>query len=388
MEEKRLVPKRRFREFQNEEDWKQSRMKEVVNIYDGTHQTPKYTKSGVMFLSVENIHSLKSNKYISYEDFERDFKIFPEMGDILMTRIGDIGTANVVESDDNKAYYVTLALLKKRGLNPYFLKESIHSVSIRKELWHRTLHIAFPKKINMDEIGKVLINYPGSLEQQKIGQFFKILDERIANQERKIAKVKALKSAYLTEMFPQKGETVPKRRFKGFEDEWETKRLGEISFINTGESDVKDSVSDGEYPFFVRSKNIENSDTYTYDGEAILIPGEGKLGEIYHYYNGKFNYHQRVYKISDFDENVDGKFIYYIMHTTFKQHALKHTVKATVDSLRLPTLTSYKFCLPNKKEQQKIGSFFKNLDNQIEMEEKKLDKLQKMKEAYLEEMFV
>lgn len=184
MEGKKLVPKRRFREFQNERDWKQSKMKEVVDVYDGTHQTPKYTKNGVMFLSVENIHSLKSNKYISYEDFERDFKIFPEKGDILMTRIGDIGTANIVESDDNKAYYVTLTLLKKKKLDPYFLKENIHSVSIRKELWNKTLHVAFPKKINMEEIGNVLVNYPDFLEQQKIGEFFKVLDEHIKNQER------------------------------------------------------------------------------------------------------------------------------------------------------------------------------------------------------------
>src|SRR5699024_2629188 len=103
--------------------------------------------------------------------------------------------------------------------------------------------------LNKRLIFEIPLSFPSFAEQQKIGKFFKILDERIANQERKIAKVKALKSAYLTEMFPQKGETVPKRRFKGFEDEWETKRLGEISFINTGESDVKDSVSDGEYPF-------------------------------------------------------------------------------------------------------------------------------------------
>ncbi|MDY0409881.1 restriction endonuclease subunit S [Paracerasibacillus soli] len=305
-----------------------------------------------------------------------------------MTRIGDIGTANVVESNEYKAYYVSLALLKKGKLDPYFLKESIHSATVKRELWHRTLHIAFPKKINMDEIGKVLINYPCTLEQQKIGEFFKVLDERIANQERKIAKVEALKSAYLTEMFPQEGENVPKRRFKGFKGGWKVHTLGELASINTGDSDVKDSISNGVYPFFIRSKNISRSDTYSFDGEAILIPGEGKLGDIFHYYNGKFNYHQRVYKISDFNEDVNGRFIYYTMNHTFKKHALKETVKATVDSLRLPTLTSYRLLLPTVQEQQKISEFFKNLDDQIRTEEKKLEKLKKMKEAYLEEMFV
>src|SRR5690625_2462717 len=80
----------------------------------------------------------------------------------------------------------------------------------------------------MNEIGKVLISYPCNLEQQKIGEFFKVLDQRIVNQERKIAKVKALKTAYLTEMFPQELETVPKRRFKGFKRDWKESGLLEL----------------------------------------------------------------------------------------------------------------------------------------------------------------
>src|SRR5699024_10320451 len=77
-------------------------------------------------------------------------------------------------------------------------------------------------------LSKEVIIPSNSLEQQKIGAFFKVLDERIANQERKIAKVKDLKSAYLTEMFRQEGETVPKRRFKGFVDEWNETTLDNV----------------------------------------------------------------------------------------------------------------------------------------------------------------
>lgn len=73
-------------------------MEELVGIYDGVHQTPDYQDSGIMFLSVENIATLKSEKYISEEAFERDYKVYPEKGDILMTRIGDVGTTNVVET--------------------------------------------------------------------------------------------------------------------------------------------------------------------------------------------------------------------------------------------------------------------------------------------------
>ena len=84
-------------------------MGEVVDIFDGTHQTPKYTDKGVMFLSVEDIKTLSSNKFISEVDFKKEFKNFPRKGDVLMTRIGDVGTANVVLSDHKVAYYVRIS---------------------------------------------------------------------------------------------------------------------------------------------------------------------------------------------------------------------------------------------------------------------------------------
>src|SRR5699024_7563263 len=76
-------------------------------------------------------------------------------------------------------------------------------------------------------------------EQQKIGQFFKHLDDMIALEQRKIDKTKALKSAYLAEMFPVEGERTPKRRFSGFTDEWRLCSLGDLTKINTGDSDLQ-----------------------------------------------------------------------------------------------------------------------------------------------------
>lgn len=194
------APEIRFKGFTD--SWKQSELGKITNIYDGTHQTPNYTDSGVMFLSVENIKTLSSEKFISQEAFQKEFKIFPEKGDILMTRIGDIGTANIVESNEPKAYYVSLALLKQKELDPYFLKESIHSNFVRKELWHRTLHIAFPKKINKNEIAKVLVNYPELKEEQvKIGEFFKSLEKLITLHQSELEKLKNIKMACLEKMF-------------------------------------------------------------------------------------------------------------------------------------------------------------------------------------------
>lgn len=193
------VPKRRFPGFEGE--WEEKKLKDVSEIYDGTHQTPRYTTDGIMFLSVENIKTLKSNKYISKDDFIKDFKIFPQNGDVLMTRIGDIGTSNVVNTDDKLAFYVSLALIRSAQLDSKFLNTSISSVNFQKELWSRTLHIAFPKKINKNEIGEVSILFPSISEQKQIGSFFQNLDKSVTLQQQKLDKLKDLKKAYLNELF-------------------------------------------------------------------------------------------------------------------------------------------------------------------------------------------
>ena len=166
--------------------WEQRKLNEVVNVYDGVHQTPDYKESGVMFLSVENISTLKSEKYISEEAFQRDYKVYPQKGDILMTRIGDVGTPNVVETTEKVAFYVSLALLKPTKINSYFLCNSIQSPLFQKGLKDRTLVTAIPQKINKDEIGKVNIILPtSSQEQQLIGEYFANLDRLITLHQRK-----------------------------------------------------------------------------------------------------------------------------------------------------------------------------------------------------------
>ena len=152
---------------------------------------------------------------------------------------------------------------------------------------------------------------------------------------------------------------------------WEQRKLGELSAIKTGSSDLQDAVPGGDYPFFVRSDEVERSNHYLYDGEAILVPGEGRLGEIFHYIVGKFDYHQRVYKISDFD-GIRGKFVYHAMRNSFKEHALRNTAKATVDSIRLPTLTEFEFYAPSSDEEQRlVASSLDTLDNLITLHQRK-----------------
>lgn len=160
--------------------WEQRKLGDVAAVYDGVHQTPDYQDEGVMFLSVENIATLTSQKFISREAFARDYPVYPKRGDVLMTRIGDIGTSNVVETDDKLAFYVSLALLKPFDVDSYYLDKSLQSPSAKMELYRRTLHIAFPKKINKNQIAEVMLPIPRSRqEQEQIGALFRNLDTLI-----------------------------------------------------------------------------------------------------------------------------------------------------------------------------------------------------------------
>lgn len=150
-------------------------LSDVAEIYDGTHQTPNYTESGVPFISVENINSIySSTKFISQEDFNK-YKIKPKVNDVFMTRIGSIGACAVFDKQTDLAYYVSLALIRPNPelLNSKYLKYAIESKQGRKELRKRTLVNAVPIKINKNDIGKIILPIP-SLETQN--NIVKILD--------------------------------------------------------------------------------------------------------------------------------------------------------------------------------------------------------------------
>ena len=194
------TPKIRFKGFT--EAWEQRKLSDLVNVYDGVHQTPNYQYSGIMFLSVEDIRTLESNKFISESDFYRDYKIYPQKGDILMTRIGDVGTPNVVKNDNLKAFYVSLALLKPKTIDSNFLNNNIQSESFKKELKQRTLVTSIPQKINKDQIGLINVIYPCEIKEQvKIGLVFEKLENLITLHQRKCEKLKNIKKSLLEKMF-------------------------------------------------------------------------------------------------------------------------------------------------------------------------------------------
>lgn len=164
-------------------DWKMKRLGEVTKVFDGTHQTPKYVQNGIPFYSVENVtrNNFKKTKYISIEAFRKEKKrAFLEKGDILMTRIGDVGTSVFVDWNVEASFYVSLALIKQnKAFIGRFLHQYIGSFYFQKELDKRMIHLAFPKKINLGEISKCLVHFPPLPEQQKIANCLSSLDQEI-----------------------------------------------------------------------------------------------------------------------------------------------------------------------------------------------------------------
>ncbi|WP_278555063.1 restriction endonuclease subunit S, partial [Parvimonas micra] len=146
------------------------KLEDFAEIYDGTHQTPKYVNTGVQFVSVQDIKNIYgTNKYITAEEYNK-FKVKPRKNDVFMTRIGDIGTCAIVENDDDLGYYVTLTLIRPNNdiVLSKFLKYLIESSQGKKELSKRILHNATPIKINLGEVGKLQFFIPSIQVQEHI----------------------------------------------------------------------------------------------------------------------------------------------------------------------------------------------------------------------------
>lgn len=184
---------------------------------------------------------------------------------------------------------------------------------------------------------------------------------------------------------------TPSIRFKNNDGEsypeWDFVKVKEIASINTGNKDTKDAVENGQYDFYVRSPIVHKIDSFSYDGEAILTVGDGVgVGKVFHYVNGKFDFHQRVYKISDFKDYY-GLLFYYYFQKNFLKEAQKYNAKTSVDSVRKSMIADMYVPKIEMSEQIKIGNFFSKLDRQIELEEEKLELLEQQKRGYMQKIF-
>ena len=156
-------------------------------------------------------------------------------------------------------------------------------------------------------------------------------------------------------------------------------KIGEIAQVGTGSSNGNEAIEDGIYPFFVRSQIIKKKDTYEYDEEAIIIPGEGGIGDIFHYINGKYALHQRVYRIHFISPHINVKFAFYYMKSAFKKFIMAKAVSSTVSSIRKPMIEGFSLPIPPLPVQEEIVRI---LDNFTELQAELQAELQKRKLQY------
>lgn len=179
----------------------------------------------------------------------------------------------------------------------------------------------------------------------------------------------------------------PKIRFKGFDSRLDKSLIGDICHISTGKSNTQDKKDDGIYPFYVRSPHIERSNKYLYDEEAVLTVGDGVgTGKVFHYVNGKYDLHQRVYRMFNF-KDINAKYFYYLFSQKFYKRVMSMTAKSSVDSVRLEMISQMEIEYPSINEQETIANYFTSLDSQISAATSRLASLKQMKAASLQAMF-
>ena len=392
------------------EDWEQRKLGELVGIYDGVHQTPDYQDSGIMFLSVENIATLKSEKYISEEAFERDYKVYPEKGDILMTRIGDVGTTNVVETAEKVAFYVSLALLKPNEIDSYFLSNAMKTNAFQKGLRERTLVTAIPQKINKDEIGKIDIFITNNDEEQKkIGAYFSNLDHLITLHQRKCEQTKTLKKYMLQKMFPQDGEKVPQIRFEGFTEDWEQRKFKELcdmvtvgiansathAYSDSGivmfrNQNIKPNFLDDtdiihinpEFEVKYKNKRLRKNDLLVartgYPGTACVVPGKYENSQTFTTLIARPKKRVNSYFLCQYlNSDVGVKYF----ESTQIGGGQKNSGAGILNEMPV-TLP------PAAEEEKRIADFFTQLDHLITLHQRKCDELKEVKKFMLQNIFV
>lgn len=170
-------------------------------------------------------------------------------------------------------------------------------------------------------------------------------------------------------------------------EDWEISYVENECKIETGSKNTQDKKDNGKYPFYVRSEKIERINTYSYDCEAVLTAGDGVgTGKVFHYINGKFEVHQRVYIINEFSNKLNGLFFYLYFSNNFLGRIKTMTAKSSVDSVRKDMINKMQIPLPLLYEQEKIASALTSINNLLLSLDKMIEKKRLIKQGAMQEL--
>ena len=418
-------PQLRFEGFTD--DWELRKLGDEVKIngrigFRGYTQADIVTKeTGVLAYSPTNIvnnrlYRKQSDTYITKQKYRESPEIMVKNSDILFVKTGStLGKSALVQSIN---YHATvnpqIVIIRSNELDEYFLSVILTSYNILKRINTIKIGGAIPT-MTETELKKFPIQVPKSTEQKKIGSFFKQLDNTIALHQRKLDLLKEQKKGYLQKMFPKNSEKVPELRFEGFADDWEDRKLGDtLTELKSGLSRMlsnndiglpvvrANNINDGQFNidsdvkyWYVNDPQGANTVNYLIRKNDILINfinSEAKMGTATIVENTPIR--DTIYTTNILRARLKKEYdsYYWFALTQINQYKIniKIITKPAVNQASFTTVDFKKlnFMFPNLKEQQKIGSFFKQLDNTIALHQRKLDLLKEQKKGFLQNMFV
>ena len=384
------------------EEWEVKKIDELTKYYDGTHQTPIYEEKGIPFYSVQHVtaNDFSDTKFISEEVFEKESeRVVMEKGDILMTRIGDVGTAKLIDWDVKASFYVSLALIKQcDDLDSKFFEQSINGALFQRVLHKKIIHVAFPKKINLGEIGKLKLPIPPLPEQQAIANCLTTWDSGIEKLTQLIAAKREQKKGLMQQLL------TGKKRLDGFVGEWKRIKFSEFSNVVRGGSPrpINEYITTNDNGLnWLRIGDIDEDSKFIYSTEEkIKIEGLNKTrlikkGELILSNSMSFGrpfilkteccIHDGWLAITEISDSVDREFLYYLISEDKIQSRFEHLAAGSgVRNLNKELISNFLIKLPPYDEQKAIAKILDTADQEITILEEKLAAMKEEKKGLMQ----
>lgn len=403
LKEAKKVPAIRFSGFTD--SWEQRKLNEVLDLLkDGTHGTHQDADEGPLLLSAKNIKNGEivwddSDRRISIEEYKSihsNFQLQPD--DILLTIVGSIGETAILRNPQGLTFQRSVAFLRPdKHINSEFMCSEIQSTRFQNELRKRKSTSAQPG-IYLGDLQEIPFIFPANPDEQRnISSCFCNLDNLIALHQRKLNQQKKLKKYFLQNMFPAKGEKVPRIRFKGFTGDWEQRKLGDIAkFINGRAYAQNELLPSGKYKvlrvgnFYTNNSwyysDLELDDKYYANDGDLLYTWSATFGP--HIWRGdRVIYHYHIWKI-DLTDKLEKRFAVQLLEQD-KNDILSGHNGSTMVHITKKGMEQKKVIIPKSIwEQRQLGLFFDNLDNLITLHQRKLNQLLTMKKFMLQNLFI
>ncbi len=385
------------------EEWEVKPVADLVEprspICYGVVQVGQHTESGVPIVAIKFVKEIAhAPLHRTAPSLEKPYaRSRPRGGDVLISIKGTIGRVGIVPNGFVGNISRELARLRiSEETCPEFVAHQLESDATQDRIM-RSVVGTTRLEFSIATLRQFQLPIPRSKsEQRAIAAALSDVDALLGALDRLIAKKRDLKQAAMQQLLTGQtrlpGFAHPNAQRKRTElgtipDDWEVERVGSLADISTGSRNTQDRIADGVYPFFVRSSTVERINSYSFDGEAVLTAGDGVgTGKVFHYINGRFDLHQRVYKISNFSPLLDGRFFYLVFSTRFYDRIMSMTAKSSVDSVRMDMIADMIIPLPSRSEQTAIAQVLSDMDAELAELEGRRDKTRMIKQGMMQEL--